>query len=220
MLRHPARLVLLVVLLLAPMAPPSPRAAEGDDIFAVDINDPAALQEASRVLAEEIKLAARPQTYVILDLVARSVVIKGRGAELHRLPIEQWSAVHLADASSTFRLQARPPVVRRKIEPAAGEQPPVSLEDMPSDFTLAFSPSLVVVVHPSAADDVWRWLRFTAREWWSWLKDWGRRLMTGNEPAAQPVLRLTLAPHHAQSLAWTVTEGMPFIVRRTSSPPS
>lgn len=221
MLRHPARLVLLVVLLLPPMASPFPRAAEGDNIFAIDINDPAALQEANRILAEEIKLAARPQTYVILDLVARSVVIKGRGAELHRLPIEQWSAVHLADASSTFRLQARPPVARHKIEPAAGdEQPPVSLEDMPSDFTLAFSPSLLVAVHPSAAEDIWRWLRFTAREWWSWLKDWGRRLMTGNEPAVQPVLRLTLAPHHAQSLAWTVTEGMPFLVRRTSSPPS
>src|SRR4030095_14391402 len=219
MLRHPARLVLLVVLLLPHMAPPSPRAAEGD-IFAIDINDPAALQEANRILAEEIKLAARPQTYVILDLVARSVVLKGRGAERRRLPIEQWSAVHLADASSTFRLQARPPVARRKIEPAAGEQPPVSLEDMPSDFTLAFSPSLVVVVPPSSVDDVWRWLRFTAREWWSWVKDWGRRLMTGNEPAAQPVLRITLAPHHAQSLAWTVTEGMPFLVRRTSSPPS
>ena len=220
MLRHPARLVLLVVLLLPPMASPSPRAAEGDNIFAIDINDPAALQEATRILAEEIKLAARPQTYVILDLVDRSVVIKGRGAELHRLPIEQWSAIHLADASSMFRLQARPPVARRKIEPAAGEQPPVSLEDMPSDFTLAFSPSLVVAIHPSAADDVWSWLRFTAREWWSWLKDWGRRLMTGSEPAAQPVLRLTLTPHHAQSLAWTVTEGMPFLVRRTSSPPS
>lgn len=220
MLKHSARFVLLVVLLLPPMALSSLYAGEADNILALDINDAAALQEATRILAEEIKLAARPQTYVILDLVARSVLIKGRGAELHRLPIEEWSGVHLADASTTFRLQARPPVARPKFEPAAGEQPPVSLEDMPSDFTLVFSPPLSVAVHPSAADDVWRWLRFTGREWWTWLQDWSRRLMTGKEPAVQPALRLTLAPHHAQSLAWTVTEGMPFLVRRTSSPAS
>ena len=220
MLRHSARLLLLIILLLPPMAPASACAAEGDNLLAVDTNDPAALQEATRILAEEIKLAARPRTYVILDLVARSIVIKARGAELHRLTIEQWSGVHLADASTTFRLQARPPVARRKIEPAAGEQSPVSLEDMPSEFTLTFSPSFSVAVHPSAADGFWRWLRFTAREWWSSFKDWSRRLLTGDEPAAQPVLRLTLAPHDAQSLAWTVTEGMPFLVRRTSSPAS
>lgn len=221
MVRYPALFVLPVfLLLLLTIARPSLCAAEADNILGIDLNDPAALQEATRILAEEIKLAARPQTYVILDLVDRSVLIKGRGAELHRLPIEQWSAVRLDDAAGTFRLQARPPVARRKIEPASGEQPPVSLEDMPSDFTLTFSPSFSVAVHPSAADDVWRWLRFTAREWWNWLRDWSRRLVTGDETAAQPVLRLTLAPHHAQSLAWSVTEGMPFLVRRTALPPS
>ena len=220
MLRHSARFALFVVLLLTPLAAPSPWAAEADNLLGVDITDAAALQEATRILAEEIKLAGRPQTYVILDLVAGSVVIKGRGFELHRLPIEEWSAVHLADASATFRLQARPPVARRKIEPAGGDQPPVSLADMPSDFTLTFAPPLLVDVHPSAAEDVWRWVRFTARQWWQWLKDWSRRLMTGNEPSARPVLRLSLAPRHAQSLAWTVTEGMPFLVRRPSSPAS
>ena len=221
MVKHSALFVLpFIAVLSLPIALPWPCAAEADNILGIDLNDAAALQEATRILAEEIKLAARPQTYIILDLVDRSVLIKGRGAELHRLPIEQWSAVHLTDATGTFRLQARPPVARRKIEPATGEQPPVSLEDMPAAFTLTFSPSLLVAVHPSAADDVWRWLGFTAREWWSWLMDWGRRLVTGNEPSPQPVLRITLAPHHAQSLAWSVTEGMPFLVRRTAPPPS
>jgi hypothetical protein len=210
---------LLLFLLVLPPSLPSPKAAEPENIFALDVNDPAALQEATRILAEEIRLAARPQTYVIVDLVDRSIVIKGRGTELHRLPIEQWSAVHLADASVTFRLQARPPVARRKIEPAAaGDQPPVSLEDMPTDFTLAFSPSLLVTVHPSPSGDFWRWFRSNGREWWIWLRKWGRRLMTGDEPAPQPVLRLTLTPHYAQSLAWTVTDGMPFLIRRTPAP--
>jgi hypothetical protein len=218
MLRRSASFVRFFVLLLLSTLPAG--ATEPENVFGIDLNDPAALQEATRILAEEVKLAARPQTYVIVDLADRAVVIKGRGAELHRFPIEQWSASHLAEVSTTFRLQARPPVTRRKIEPSAGgDQPPVSLDDMPTDFTLTFSPSFLLAVHPSATADFWRWLRFTLREWWVWLKNWIRTLATGKEPAPQPVLRLTLTPHHAQSLAWTVTEGMPFLIRRTSPAP-
>ena len=218
MLRRSASFVRFFVLLLLSTLPAG--ATEPENVFGIDLNDPAALQEATRILAEEVKLAARPQTYVIVDLVDRAVVIKGRGAELHRFPIEQWSASHLAEVSTTFRLQARPPVTRRKIEPSAGgDQLPVSLDDMPTDFTLTFSPSFLLAVHPSATADFWRWLRFTSREWWVWLKNWIRTLATGKEPAPQPVLRLTLTPHHAQSLAWTVTEGMPFLIRRTSPAP-
>jgi hypothetical protein len=221
MLRRPLLLAPLLTLLLLQISFSSPSAAEPENVLAVDLNDPAALQEATRILTEEIRLAARPQTYVIVDLVERSVIIKGRGAELHRFPIEHWSAVHLADASATFRLQARPPVARRKIEPSVGaDQPPVSLEDMPNNFTLVFAPSLFLAVHPSASQNFWAWLRFTAREWWMWLKDWSRRLTTGNELVAYPVLRLTLSPSDAQSLAWTVTEDMRFLIRRTSSPAS
>jgi hypothetical protein len=220
MLRPALRLALLLTLLILPLCFLSLAAADSENVLAVDLNDPAALQEATRILTEEIRLATRPQTYVIVDLVERSVIIKGRGAELHRLPIEHWSAVHLDDASATFRLEARPPVARRKIGPAATtDQPPVSLEDMPTNFTLVFVPSLLVAVHPSASQNFAAWLRFTAREWWMWVKAWSQRLTTGNEPAT-PILRLTLTSSDAQSLAWTVTEHMPFLVRRTSSPAS
>jgi hypothetical protein len=187
----------------------------------IDINNPVALQEATRVLAEEVKLAARPQTYVIIDLVDRAVLIKSRGVELHRFPIERWSAAQLGEATTTFRLQKRPPVTRRKVDPAAGaEQLPISLDDMPTDFTLLFSPSLTVTVHPSAPDDLWRGLKFKGREWWIWLKDWSLILATGNAPPRQPSIHLTVTFDHAQSLAWTVTEGMPFLLHRASLPPS
>jgi len=221
MLRRSASFARLLVLLVSPLVfvPPA-WAAETENVLAVDITDPAALQEATRILGEEVKLAARPQTYIIVDLVDRALVIKGRGAELHRLPIQQWTGLRLAEASTAFRLQARPPVTRRKIAPATGaEQPPVSLDDMPTDFTLTFAPSFSLAVHPSASDDFWHWLRFTAREWWVWVRDWTRRLATGEELPTHPTLHLTLTPLHAKSLAWTVTEGMPFLVRRTSSPP-
>jgi hypothetical protein len=215
MLSRSASCVFFVLLLF----PPSPtRAIVPDHISQVDLDNPVVLQEATRVLAEEIKLAARPQTYIIVDLVDRAVLIKGRGIELHRFPIEQWSAVQLGEASSVFRLQARPPVARRKIEPAAGvEQPPVSLDDMPTVFTLTFAPPFALTVQPSASDNVWRWLRFYMREWWSWLQEWILTLATGKGPVRQPLLQLTVTAHHAQSLAWTVTEGMPVLVRRSSA---
>lgn len=196
-------------------------AAELDVLPGLDPNDAHSLQEAIKLLDEEVRLAARPQTYVIIDLVDRSILIKGRGVELHRFPIERWSAVQLTEAHGTFRLQKRPPVTRRKVEPAAGtEQLPISLDDMPTDFTLLFSPPLTVAIHPSASDNLWRWLLFKAREWWVWLKSWGLILTTGSAPPSQPSIHLTVTSHHAQSLAWTVTEGMPFLLRRTSSPPS
>jgi hypothetical protein len=217
MLRRSASFFPCLALLLLSALPAW--ATDSENVFGIDPNDAAALQEANRILAEEVKLAARPQTYVLVDLVDRAVLIKGRGAELHRFFIDQWSATQLAEASTTFRLQARPPVVRRKIEPAAGgEQLPISLDDMPTEFTLIFSPALFMVIHPSPADDFWGWLRFTLREWWIWLKGWTYRLAADAEPPSQPILRLTLTPHHAQSLAWTVTEGMPFLIRRTSLP--
>jgi hypothetical protein len=185
-----------------------------------DSTDPHPLQEMVRLLDEEVKLAARPQTYVIIDLVDRAVLIKGRGVELHRFPIERWSAVQLDKATTTFRLQKRPPVTRHKVDPAAGaEQSPISLDDMPIEFTLSFSPSLTVAVHPSASDNPWCWLKFKGREWWMWLKDWSLILATGNAPPSRPSIHLTVTADHAQSLAWTVTEGMPFLLHRASLPP-
>ena len=221
MRRRSASLVRLLIVLVFPLWSILLATASGPENFLpLDLNDPTALQEATRILAEEVQLAARPQTYVIVDLVGLAVVIKARGAELHRFPIQHWSGLRLAEASTVFRLKARPPVTRRKIDPAdTNDLPPISLDDMPTDFTLTFIPSFSLSIHPSASDDFWRWLRFTVREWWSWLKVWSRRLATGMESPTRPVLRLTLTPHHAQSLAWTVTEGMPFLIRRTSPPP-
>lgn len=202
------------------LAAPPTQAANADSPLSIDVANPAALQEGTRILAEEVKLASRPQTYVIVDLVDRAVLIKGRGVELHRFPIEHWSARQLSHASATFRLQTRPPVTRRKIEPAAGgDQPPISLDDMPTDYTLQFSPTFSLIVHPSASDDIGRWLRFKGRDWWMWLKDWVITLATGEGPLPQPWLYLSVTSDHAQSLAWTVTDGMAFLVRRTSPPP-
>ena len=193
-------------------------AADSGGLPQVDPNNPGSLQEAIRLLTEEVKLAARPRTYVVIDLVSNAVLIKGRGIEFHRIPIEHWSVSHLTEADTTFRLQERPPITRRKIDPARErELPPISLDDMPTAFTLQFSPHLTIVVQPSARKDPWHWLLFKGHEWWTWLTAWSITIVTGHSPPPAPVLHLTVTSDDARSLAWTVTEGMPFLVRRTPS---
>ena len=48
------------------------------------------IQEANALLQDEIKLAARPQTYVLVDVHQGVVLVKARGLELHRLPLLGW----------------------------------------------------------------------------------------------------------------------------------
>ncbi len=50
------------------------------------------LKEATRVLEEELKLAARPQTYLLIGSECKHDSFKGRGIGLHRIPIATWSA--------------------------------------------------------------------------------------------------------------------------------
>lgn len=185
----------------------------------LDLNDPRALQEAIRLLDEEVKLAARPQTYVVIDLVTKFVFIKGRGIELHRFPITQWSAVHLDEIMPSYRLKERPPVSRRKIDPSSkDDQSPISLEDMPTEFTLQFSPPLEITIGPSSPRSVWGWLTIRARDSWKWIKHMSMVLSTGDAPAPTAEIYLMVPTEHAQSLAWTATDGMPFLIRRTPIP--
>lgn len=196
---------------------PASRAAELDVTPSLDMTNPAALQEATRVLEEEVKLAARPQTYVLIDLAANVLVIKGRGVELHRIPIESWSASHLAQLTSLYRLNERPAVNRRKIDPAVGaEQDPISLADMPTAFALHFSPPLVMLVF-SRPDNPWQWTLQRGGTWWRRLRAW-EGFFWMKDQSSSPVLDLTVSVEQAQSLAWTVTENMPFLLRRPAAP--
>jgi len=182
-------------------------AADFENALNVDLTHPAALQEANRVLAEELKLASRPQTYILVDLVAPAVLLKGRGVELHRFHIASWSAESLEAMASTFRLVARPPVARRKIDPsAAKDQDPISLADMPHRFRLTCTPPLWIDVGP--ADHSWYQVERRIALWWRQLRQWALA-----QPS-EPELHLALAGDQAQSFAWALLDDMPLVIRR------
>jgi hypothetical protein len=171
-----------------------------------DVNaDARMLGETNRALEEEVKLASRAQIYLVLDLAEGALLIKGRGIELHRLPLLHWETTDETALGRTFRLHARPPLTRPKLAP--GEDPAetvIDLEDMPAEYELGFEPDLVIAVSPPAAEQPWLWAMSRLREW-------------GHQFAASQAtvrLRLALGKEDARSLAWSIIDGMPLIVRR------
>ena len=205
-------MILCAVLVLLLVSSIPGYAGETDSFPGLDLNNPASVQEATRVLEEEVKLAARPQTYLLLDLVTHTLQIKGRGIELHRLTITAWSAKALHELKGTHRLIARPHVLRRKIDPTASvEQEPISLADMPVDYTLSFTPPLSIDVMPIVQESPFHWIRAKGQTWWRDLKDsWS----TDPLAAQTPHLRLEVSAEQARSLAWSVVDGMALVIRR------
>lgn len=215
MLFMPAPFILAALLFLA--APGW--AAEGEVFPDLDINNPSALQEGSRVLEEELKLAARPQTYLLVDLVAGSILIKARGVDLHRLPIVAWSVTELPRLAGTFRLIARPPVIRRKIDPSVTtEQEPISLSDMPTEYRLAFTPAMTMDIESSADEGAVAWIQAVRQKVWKRLRTWGQQWGSAQPQVDAPTINLTLSGEQAQSLAWSSVDGMVVIIRRPAEP--
>jgi hypothetical protein len=193
-------------------------AADSDAFPDLNVTDPASLQEASRVLEEELKLAGGPQTYVLIDLVTQSIQIKGRGIELHRIAIERWGATSISAMPITFRLLARPAVVRRKLDPNhTVTQEPISISDMPVQYTLSCAPALIVEVVPAASDHPFLWFLSSSRMSWRRLQAWGSAWLTGAGGPPEPSLMLTLAAEQAQAFAWSLVDGMSFVIRRPSA---
>lgn len=186
-------------------------------------SDVEALQEATRLLEEEIKLASRPQIYLLLDLSERILYIKGRGIELHRLPVLHWQVSGGGSPSGLFRLRARPQVDRPKAGP--GKDPslalapdPINLQDMPAEYLLLYEPGLLLTVAPPFREQPWLWARSLLREWWARVASWTRVAAQADQVPSGPRLRLTLSQEAARSLAWTVTDGMPLLIGRTAQP--
>lgn len=197
--------------------------AWGKDLGAfphLNFNDPASVKEATRVLEEELKLAARPQTYILIDLVENTIQIKGRGVGLHQMPIGRWAVGAREALTGIHRLVARPPVVRRKIEPGKGvEQDPISLADMPADYDLSFASGLTIFVASSAArGSLVQGIASMGKAWWRRVKNWTSTIGTNQSSISGAHLELTVSVDHARSLAWSLVDGMAIVIRRSTDP--
>jgi hypothetical protein len=186
------------------------------------IDGTTAIIEANRLLEEELKVAARPQIYMVLDSVAKVILIKSRGIELHRLPIAAWRQAGKGSLTAVFRLRARPSVNRPKATPPDSTNASVTaieLQHMPDRYDLVFDPGLIISIGQSARERPWAWVKDMVEELWSRLSN--VLGMTVHANGATTVrIHLTLEQEIAQSLAWTMTDGMPLIIGRTALPPN
>jgi hypothetical protein len=220
MLRHRFFWLPLIALLLFATLTTLGRAEEPGPFPGVDMNDPASLREATRVLQEEIMLAGRHQNYLLIDLVTKTIHIKGRGLDLYRITIVSWAFEAPEAADRTFRLMARPPIIRPTIDPTVSPEPiPLSLDHMPTTYTLSFAPPLTIEVRPSDEGNLFRRLDASLATSWRTLKKWVRSFAvrslaggTSTEPA--PYLLLEIPHDQAKSLAWSAVDGMPLVIRR------
>ena len=182
-------------------------------------HDPALLQSLTRSLEEEVKLAVKPQPYLVLDLAAPALLLKSRGLALRSFPILDRRSRGDQLPVSTHRLRARPPVSRPTIQPGQDStEHPIAVSDMPMEFLLAFDHGLVIEVMPPLAERPWHWFK---RKWlngWSRVKAWVGQEQVGEFPDLPPRISLILSHEDAQALAWTVTEGMPLLIGRVEFP--
>jgi len=152
--------------------------------------DRQAIEEANTLLREEIKLAARPQTYLLIDIHHGVVLVKARGIELRRLPLLSWRASSDVPPAGLFRLTVRPPVDRPRTRPGEdATEHPIEVSDMPAEYQLVLEPPLIVAVRPPALSHPWLWARGLAREWWK------RAFSKGSSSW----LRVALSPDSARS---------------------
>ena len=208
-------LILCVLLVLLPN--PSSHAESIGAFPDVDLHNPASLHEATRVLEEEVKLAARPHSYLLIDLVTRTIHIRGRGVDLHRIPIVSWSLKTPDAIKGIHHVSTRPPINRRKIDPTASvEQQPISLADMPMTYTLSCTPPLTLTILSPPGDNPFQWISTRGTIWWSEFQEWAAALSTDQPPPPSPSLKLEMTAEQAQSLAWSVVDNMPLVVRRST----
>jgi hypothetical protein len=86
---------------------------------------------------------------------------------------------------------------------------------MPTDYVLSFNPSLSITVVPSiAGDSLLQSAVLLGRVGWRNVRDWTSRFLTDRSSEPTSHLRLTLSVDHAQSLAWSLVDGMALVIRR------
>jgi hypothetical protein len=181
-------------------------------------DDASAIIEANRLLEEELKLAARPYIYMVLDPAGHVILIKSRGIELHRLHIIGFRQIGEGSLKGVFRLRDRPSVPRPKAAPDDNMSvPAIDLQTMPDRYDLMFDPGLVISVGQTARERPWPWMKGLAHEWWSHLADMLGITIKADHAAVIRV-HLIVAQETARSLAWIMTDGMPLIIGRTASP--
>ena len=131
--------------------------ALSDDSNIPDINK---ISMENRLLELEAKAAAKPVTYVVLDLISKKMYLKIRGVTLKEFDIadsdtigigqldEFYSLVTVKAIFAPKRKEIKPPAQKKEEKPASTTQEAdsYSVGDMPSNYTLIFDKGLSISI--------------------------------------------------------------------------
>jgi hypothetical protein len=74
----------------------------------------------------------------------------------------------------------------------------------------------ITVVPLAAKDNLVQGIAFMGKAWWRRLKKWISRIGTDQPSTSVAQLELTVSVDHAQSLAWSLVDGMAVLIRRSA----
>ncbi len=131
--------------------------ALSDDSNIQDINK---IRRETRLLELEAKAAAKPVTYVVLDLAKKKIYLKIRGVILKEFDIvdsdtigigqldESYSLVNVKAIFAPKRKEIKPPDQKKEEKPSSTTQEidSYNVEDMPSNYTLILDKGLSISV--------------------------------------------------------------------------
>jgi len=169
-------------------------------------------------IAQELKLAKTKSLYLVIDTTKNIMFLKARGIPLRTFPLTQasWIGAPLAHSTIIHLSTKDPSVSSIPITPPsdpASESPPeepttpLTVNDMPSRYELAFQENLTILVQPHHLPSFWENMVHQ-------VAGWGQRVAAriGTWGGSHQYLVLSLDPTEAQALYWATIPPMNCLV--------
>ncbi|MDH4359711.1 MAG: hypothetical protein OEW33_03120 [Nitrospirota bacterium] len=167
---------------------------------------------------QELQLAKTKSLYLVVDTTKNIVFLKARGIPLRTFPLTQsaWIGAPLAH-STIVQLNTKDPLISPiPITPpsdSSSESPPeepakpLTVNDMPNHYELAFQENLTILVQPHHLPSFWENMVHQ-------IAGWGQRVAAriGTWSGSRQYLVLSLDPTEAQALYWATIPPMTGLV--------
>jgi len=169
-------------------------------------------------VSQELQLAKTKSLYVVVDTTKNLVFLKARGVPLRTFPLTQakWignppvhsTVMHLDTKDpSVSPIPITPPSDSTSESPSEEPTKPLTVNDMPNRYELAFQEHLTILVQPHHLPSFWDNLVHQ-------IAGWGQRVAAriGTWGGSHQYLVISLDPAEAQALYWAAIPPMSCLV--------
>ena len=212
---HPPLFCVLGVLLLT-LVPGEPCASQ----------DQEHTKASPHPIGQELQLAKTKSLYVVVDTRKKIVFLKARGIPLRTFPLTQaeWIGDPLVQSTILHLKTKDPSVSPLSVTPPSASSPEVTVEepttpltvnDMPNRYELAFQENLTILVQPYHLPAFWENI---VQQVAGWGQRVAARMITWG--SSHQYLVMSLDPAEAQALYWATIPPMTYLVIPENSQPN